>query len=233
MSKKIKKIVAEQVYKATYYLLAHKIPPEDDINNHLEDIFQQSLICLSDHFLNSKKLRSSEKNALLTLQRDTRKKLPFSIIEQNLYHNLSKIKPTWGEFFGSNRGTVYNAFKYVCQWPCFTSSIRNHIKLKHIRNLKKQTRKDQQKLNQKTTHLQKTSQSLKHSHQTTSQSSQRSALQFIEIQQLKMENKTLKEKLEKAETLIQQQITEIKNRVIPENTAPSLAVVSGKKDAGK
>lgn len=216
MRNKIKEIVKKQVYKATYHLLVHKIPPGEDMNDYTEEIFQQSLIYLADYFIDSKRLRSSEKNVLLTLQRDINKKQSFSITERTFHDNLNRIKPAWGEFFGTDRGTVYNAFRYVCQWPCFTNSVRNQIKLKRIKNLEQQTQQRQQELNQKTTHLQQTSQFLKHSHQTTSESSQRSALQFIEIQQLKVENKILKEQLNKAEIRIQQQINKIKDQATPE-----------------
>ncbi len=211
MRNKTNDIVSNQVYEATHYLLIHKIPPEADINNYIEDIFQRTLNHLANHFLSSKKLRISEKLALETLQQDINKKRGPPIIEKNLYHNLSRIKPVWGEFFGTNRGDVYNAFQYLQTWPCFTASIRLQIKLKQ----------QQSELSEKTTQLQQVGRSLKDNDQTTSKAAQRSASQFIQIQQLKMENETLKTKLTATETLVKQQSLKIE-----QSNAPNSNVLS-------
>lgn len=201
MTNKLKKVVSDQVYEATHYLLIHKISPGENIYYYMDDIFQQALSNLAKHFLNLGKLRSSEKISLETLQSDFEEKKEFYIIEQNLYHNLNKIKPAWGEFFGTHRGNVYNAFRYLCQWPCFTAAIRNRIQSSHVRTL-------QSEVFRKTIQLQQASNSLKRNDQITGKTAQRSALQFIKIQQLIMENKNLKKILQEAKPPVQQQVSE-------------------------
>jgi len=195
MQNDINNIVSNQVYEATHYLLIHKIPPEADINDYIEDIFQLTISNLANYFLSLKKLRTSEKLALETLQQDTNKKRASLVIEKNLYQHLNQIKPVWGEFFGTNRGDVYNAFHHLQKWPCFTASIRHQNKLKQ----------QQSELSEKTMQLQEVGKALKHNDQTTSKTAQRSASQFIQIQQLKMENESLETKLKAAETLLKQQ----------------------------
>jgi len=192
MRKKSKNIVREKVYEATYYMLVNKIPSGDEIGLYMEDIFQRTLSNLAKHFLDGKKLRKSEKTAVETLQQDLTEKQELYIVEKNLHRNLNHIKPIWGEFFGCDRGEVFDTFLYLRQWPCFTPTVRNRIKSSHIRKL-------QSELFKKTIQLQQASNSLKRNDQITGKTAQRSAFQFIKIQQLEMENKTLKLKLKEAQ----------------------------------
>jgi len=210
MGKKIKAVVTDQVYQATYHMLTNKIPLDADINNYVEEIYLQALKNVATHFLDTNKLRKSERNVLELFQQDCAANKELYVIEQNLYRNLQQVKPVWGEFFGRDRGDIYNAFVYLQRWPCFSMSLRYRIKVNHLKNLQRHTEDRDEKLHQKTQQLEHVGTSLKRYEQTTGKVAQRSASQFIEIQQLKMENQELRERLQKAENRIQQQTSVLK-----------------------
>ena len=191
MKDKLKNIVHEQVHEATYLCLLYKIPDGSDIELYTDDIFRQTLLNLTTHFLKGQKLRDSEKETLKSLQKACNADTGLTEILRQLYRNLNQIKPAWGEFFGTNRGDVYDAFHYVHQWPCFTADTRNQIKSRQITQLHARLMGCQEKLVQQNNQLEEATLSIQHHEKTTFKAARRAASQFIQIQQLTMENKQL------------------------------------------
>ncbi len=199
MRNHIKEIVNNSVYTASVHLLTHKIPIGMDINYFVDDIFRSSLQQLAQHFINAGKLRNSEQHALDTLTSDCNTGKTLTNIKQHLIQNLNNIKPKWSELFGTNRGNVFHAFRYLLQWPCFSDAFRSQINTEKVEALKESMHLQTLELTDKTSQLEQAGESLKRNDAITQKTAQRTASQFIEIQKLTMENKTLSSKLEAAE----------------------------------
>lgn len=177
------------------FLQKNLVPPDEPLELYADEIFRITLMLCAQHFLANKGLRTSENNALTELQKDLREKIDITIIERHLIDNLKMIKPTWGEFFGTDRGKVYNTFIALKEWPCFTWHARLYYQQQRHKKLNTQTHSQSQLIHQHQQQLDNANQLIQRQEKTTETLSQRAALQFITIQQLQLELKQAKAKI--------------------------------------
>lgn len=178
----------------------NKIDENEPIEHYANEILMETLNACATHFLKRNNLRESEQDTLTTLQNDIRNDTELTIIEKRLYSNLAKIKPIWGELFGTDRGLVYNTLVALKNWSCFTW----HSRLHYTQQLHQ---KDHQLLLecnkvviQKNQQLSNASQTLLQHEATGHSLTERATTQFSTIQKLRLENASLKNQLQKTQS---------------------------------
>lgn len=186
-------MIAEQFIRTATISFLKKKDVSDDtpLEYFADEILLLTLGNCCSYFLSLKNLRTSEKNCLTILEQDISDKIDLSLIEQRLEENLSKIKPVWGELFGTNRGLIYNTFISIKKWSCF----RWHARLYYSEQKQKKQGEEARQLcsviSKQSEHLAQASQLILQHEAAASSLTQRATEQFTAIQKLRVEKAEL------------------------------------------
>ena len=184
----VHQLLKQQILNAVATVLEQRnIPSDEPLEYYVDDIMLRTLENCATYFFKNGPLRASEKKTLTELQSDIKANVDLTHIEERLINNLTNITPTWGEFFGTDRGLVYKTFKAFKEWPCFSWHARRYYKEQREHQLNKQHALLSKKIAQQNGQLSDASQLLQRHESTSDALTQRTASQFITIQQLRME----------------------------------------------
>lgn len=199
------KFLRQKITEAIVFVLTQNNPPaEVSLEYYSDDILRHTLHNCATYFLKKGGLRKSEQETLLQLKKDINEEIDLPIIEKQLINNLTNIKPVWGEFFGTDRGEVYKTFQALKEWPCFSWHARLYYKEQRQRQLSTQVNSQYESISRHSEQMSDAGKLIQRHEKTTEQLVERSAQQFITIQQLQLELQTAKQTINELEGKLKQ-----------------------------